>query len=181
MVIVSALGKAWIDRAVYYEPEDATATETRTMRRNAGLMISTCLLLSSIAGLAAETPSDAEQVKATLREMWEAIERGDTEAYAQYVHPDFTQFGESDVYLAQGKDLEIASIRDYVSRATDVHTEMHQPIVTVRGDVAWIVYYWSDTGVVGGERVTSRGKSTRIFVREDGRWLCIHGHYTAVP
>ena len=24
-------------------------------------------------------------------------------------------------------------------------------------------------------------KSTRIFVKEDGKWLCIHGHYTAVP
>ena len=33
----------------------------------------------------------------------------------------------------------------------------------------------------GGERFPSRGKSTRIFVREDGKWLCIHGHYTAVP
>jgi len=68
-----------------------------------------------------------------------------------------------------------------VKRARDVHTEMHQPIVTVKGDVAGIVYYWSDSGVVGDEHFTSQGKSTRIFVREDGRWLCIHGHYTAVP
>ena len=28
---------------------------------------------------------------------------------------------------------------------------------------------------------TQFGKSTRIFVRENGRWLCIHGHYTALP
>ena len=171
----------WTERAVYYESGNADLTETKTMRRNASLVFIACLLLSSVAGLAAEPSSDAEQVKATLNAMWEAIERGDAEAYAQYVHPDFTQFGESDVYLAQGKDLEVASIRDYVKRTTDVHTEMHQPIVTVKGDVAWIVYYWSDSGVVGDERFTSQGKSTRIFVREDGRWLCIHGHYTAVP
>ena len=62
-----------------------------------------------------------------------------------------------------------------------VHTEMHQPEVTVRGDVAWITYYWTDSGFANGERFTSRGKSTRIFVKEDGRWLVIHGHYTAVP
>ena len=151
------------------------------MRHKASLGIAVCLLLSTVAGLADVAASDAENVKATLTAMWEAIERGDAEAYAQYVHPDFTQFGESDVYLAQGKDLEVDSIRDYVQRATNVHTEMHQPIVTVRGDVAWIVYYWSDSGSVGDERFTSRGKSTRIFVKEDGRWLCIHGHYTAVP
>ena len=33
----------------------------------------------------------------------------------------------------------------------------------------------------GGERFPSRGKSARIFVREDGKWLCIHSHYTALP
>lgn len=151
------------------------------MRPKVSLGIAVFLLLSSAAGLADPASSDAEQVKATLTAMWEAIERGDAEAYAQYVHPDFSQFGENDMYLTQGKDLEVASIRDYVKRATDVHTEMHQPIVTVRADVAWIVYYWTDSGVVGGDRFTSRGKSTRIFVKEDGRWLCIHGHYTAVP
>ena len=58
---------------------------------------------------------------------------------------------------------------------------MHQPQVTVRGTVAWITYYWTDEGTIDGKRFTSRGKSTRIFVKEDGRWLCIHGHYTAVP
>ena len=151
------------------------------MRPKVSLGIAVFLLLTSAAGLADPASSDAEQVKATLTAMWEAIERGDAEAYAQYVHPDFSQFGENDVYLTQGKDLEVESIRDYVERATDVHTEMHHPIVTVRGDVAWIVYYWTDSGVSGGDRSTSRGKSTRIFVKEKGRWLCIHGHYTAVP
>lgn len=151
------------------------------MRRIGILVFVVCLLLSAVGSFAEAPSSDAEQVKSTLIAMWEAIEEGDAEAYAQYVHPDFTQFGESDVYLSQGKGLEVASIRDYVKRASDVHTEMHQPIVTVKGDVAWIVYYWTDSGVVGGDRFTSRGKSTRIFVKEDGQWLCIHGHYTAVP
>lgn len=151
------------------------------MHRQRILMSACCLLLSSAFGLAAEPVSDAEQVEATLIAMWRAIEQGDAEAYAQFVHPDFSQFGENDVYLAQGKELEVDSIRSYLARATHVHTEMHQPVVTVRGDVAWIVYYWSDSGIIDGKRFTSRGKSTRIFVKEDGQWLCIHGHYTAVP
>jgi len=135
-----------------------------------------------IVGLPASgAGNDSEEVKATLIAMWDAIERGDAEAYARHIHPDFTQFGENDPYLAEGKESEVGSIRRYVGRATNVHTEMHQPQVTIRGDVAWIVYYWTDSGEVEGERFTSRGKSTRIFVREDGKWLCIHGHYTAVP
>lgn len=139
------------------------------------------LLILSASGLAAQTSGEEEQIKETLVVMWDAIEQGDVERYATYVHPDFTQFGENDVYLARGKDLEVRGIRDWISRADAVHTDMHQPDVVVRGDVAWITYYWTDSGSTGGERFATRGKSTRIFVREDGRWLCIHGHYTAVP
>jgi len=105
----------------------------------------------------------------------------DAERYATYVHPDFTQFGENDPYLASGKALEVQGMTSYLRRASGVRTNMHQPEVTVRGDVAWITYYWTDEGVSEGKRFTSRGKSTRIFVRENGRWLCIHGHYTALP
>ncbi len=128
----------------------------------------------------AQTGAELEVVQ-TLEAMWAAIEAGDAETYATYVHPDFSQFGEFDTYLAEGKNLEVAGMRDYLARATGVHTDMHQPVVTVRGDVAWIAYYWTDSGYTDGERFTSRGKSTRIFVRKDGRWLSIHGHYTAVP
>ena len=140
------------------------------------------LTFSSSSVFAGSAPSkDAEEVKATLVAMWDAIEKGDLDRYAGYVHPDFTTFGENDVYLASGKDLEVRGIADYLKRATGVHTEMHQPQVKVVGQVAWITYYWTDSGEIQGKRFSSRGKSTRIFVREDGKWLCIHGHYTAVP
>lgn len=132
--------------------------------------------------LAAPAASDEEMaVKAALVAMWEAVETGDIEAYQSYIHPEFSAFGENDVYLAEGKALEVSGMADYLKRATGVQTEMHQAKVTIRGDVAWITYYWTDSGTTGGERFTSRGKSTRIFVKEAGKWLCIHGHYTAVP
>jgi ketosteroid isomerase-like protein len=140
-------------------------------------------LLVPRTGLA-QSPTDvnaAREVRETLIAMWDAIESGDLDRYVSYIHPDFMAFGESDVYLARGKELELRGIADYLQRARAVHTEMHQPEVTIRGDVAWIVYYWTDSGWVDGERMTSRGKSTRIFVREGDRWLCIHGHYTSVP
>ncbi len=142
------------------------------------------VLLAVLVGWSESTTaqtSDAEEVKATLVAMWDAIENGDLERYASHLHPDFTSFGESDVYLNSGKQYEVRNIGDYLQRAHGVHTEMHQPEVTVIGTVAWITYYWTDSGYVEGARFTSRGKSTRIFVKEDGRWLVVHGHYTAVP
>lgn len=148
--------------------------------RNRCSLIVLALTALCVAPAAAQQAAEREIIE-TLEAMWAAIEDGDVERYASFVHPDFSQFGENDTYLAEGKALEVASIADYVRRATGVHTDMHQPDVTVRGDVAWITYYWTDHGYVGGERFSTRGKSTRIFVREDARWLCIHGHYTAVP
>jgi ketosteroid isomerase-like protein len=124
---------------------------------------------------------DEDEIKATLTAMWDAIGKGDLERYGSYIHPDFTVFGENDVYLSSGKELELRNIGDFIERSQNVHTEMHQPEVTVKGKVAWITYYWTESGEVDGERFSSRGKSTRIFVKENGKWLCIHGHYTEVP
>ena len=138
-------------------------------------------LLSTDAQATTTNDRDVEEVKATMVQMWLAIENADIEKYASFVHPDFTQFGENDTYLAAGKASEVLGMSEYLKRVRAVHTEMHQPQVTIRGNVAWVTYYWTDAGLLDGKRFTSRGKSTRIFVREQGRWLCIHGHYTSVP
>ena len=122
-----------------------------------------------------------EQVKATLIDMWDAIEKGDIERYASSIHPNFTQFGEADPTLNIGKEVEVNAITEWMKTSSDVHTEMEEPIVTVKDDVAWIVYYWKDHGFSNGTSFSSKGKSTRIFVRENERWLCIHGHYTLLP
>jgi len=41
-----------------------------------------------------------------------------------------------------------------------------------------LINMWKDHGTTNGEAFSSRGKSTRIFVKENGKCLCIHGHYT---
>ena len=124
------------------------------------------------------TATQQEEIKQTLIQMWDAIEKEDLERYASFVHPDFTQFGETDPVLRIGKDAEIKGIESWIAESSNIHTEMIEPRITVRGNTAWIVYYWSDSGLTNGEPFTSKGKSTRIFVKENGKWLCIHGHYT---
>lgn len=147
-----------------------------------GVLVCAVLVMGPTTAAAQSTADrDVAAIKTALVAMWDAIEKGDVDRYATYVHPDFTAFGENDTYLAEGKDTEVRNYRAYLQRASGVHTDMHQPTVVVRGDTAWITYYWTDAGTLDGKRFTSRGKSTRIFVREGGRWLCILGHYTAVP
>jgi hypothetical protein len=35
--------------------------------------------------------------------MWDAIEKEDIDRYAEFIHPDYTQFGENDSILLEGK------------------------------------------------------------------------------
>lgn len=137
------------------------------------------LLLIATAALAQD--DDEAQIIATVHAMWKAVENNDLDAYLAHIHPDYSVFGESDVYLHEGKEKEAIDYADYLGRASGVRTFMHQPKVVLRGDTAWITYYWNDAGYIKGERFTSRGKSTRIFVKQDEVWLCIHSHFTAIP
>jgi len=122
---------------------------------------------------------DKTQVKETLIAMWAAIEEGDIDAYASYIHPNmYTQWGETDSLLRVGKHAEVHGIRDWIEDSESIHTEMKEEVITINGNTAWIVYFWEDEGITGGEAFATRGKSTRIFVKEDGKWLCVHGHYT---
>ena len=129
----------------------------------------------------ASLATEEESIKATMVAMWDAIEKGDADRYATYIHPDFTQFLEKDSVLGVGKDREVEAIRKYTSVAANVHTEMIDPHITVKNNVAWITYYWQDAGTKNGIPFASHGKSTRIFVKENDHWLCIHGHYTLLP
>ena len=98
------------------------------MRQWMALMVAG-LFVVPVAGQS--TPAkDVADIKATLVAMWDAIEKGDVDRYATYVHPAFTSFGENDTYITEGKDAEVRNYRDYLHRATGVHTDMHQPVVT---------------------------------------------------
>lgn len=147
-----------------------------------GIVLLFICMMPAFSQTTAKTPNGEQQaVISTLISMWDALEHADIERYASYIHPDFTSFGEDDTYLNQGKEYEVRTYTNYLKRAKNLHTDMHQPEVTVRGDTAWVTYYWTEGADVDGKRVTSRGKSTRIFVKENGKWLCIHGHYTYAP
>ena len=141
------------------------------------------ILFSSLllANASYANQSAQDQIIDNVHSMWKAVKTKNLKAYLEHIHPDYSVFGEGDVYLHQGKDKEAIDYDDYLGRIEGVRTFMHQPQVIIRGDTAWITYYWNDAGYSSGQRFTSRGKATRIFVKEKDQWLCIHSHFTAVP
>lgn len=85
------------------------------MKYNFSFAIIICVLLLRCADKGKpDYQADEEEIKNTLIDMWDAIERGDSERYARHVHPDFTQFGETDSVLQIGKEAEILSIKQWM-------------------------------------------------------------------
>ena len=144
-------------------------------------LLSVALILLAFSHNLQANQTDQQQIIANIHAMWKAVETDNLKAYLKHIHPDYSVFGEGDAYLHQGKDKEAIDYADYMRRSEGVRTFMHQPKVTVKGDTAWVTYYWSDAGYISGKRFTSRGKSTRIFVKENEQWLCIHSHFTELP
>ena len=147
--------------------------------RNEPLLYIDLLAFTSSSLLAKD--NDQQIIIDNIHAMWSAIEHQDLPKYLKYIHDDYSVFGESDVYLHEGKDKEAIDIGEFIKRAKGVRTFMHQPKVTINGNTALITYYWSDAGEINGSRYTSRGKSTRIFFKENGRWLCLYSHFTEIP
>lgn len=143
------------------------------------LLLLGIVLVSCTSNSNTDVESEKALVKETLIAMWAAIENGDIDAYANYIHPrNYTQWGETDSLLRVGKHAEVHGIKQWIDDSEGIHTEMKEEVITINGNTAWIVYFWEDEGITDGQAFATRGKSTRIFVKEDDKWLCVHGHYT---
>ena len=55
-------------------------------------------------------------MKLNLINVWNAIKFQNLERYASYIHPDLTQFRETDSSLSTGKDKEIEGIRRWAAK-----------------------------------------------------------------
>jgi len=122
-----------------------------------------------------------DTIKAIQIDMWDAIEKNDIERYASYIHPQYTAFNETATELFTGKEKEMIAVKSWLSQASDIKTNMHNAKVTVVGDIAWLTYIWTDSGMENDKVFRSKGKSTRLYKNENGRWLCIHSHFTLMP
>lgn len=56
------------------------------------------------------------------------------------------------------------------------------PAIRVSGDSAWIASEWSSEATGPDGRPFRRpGRGTFVLARRDGRWLCVHSHFSLLP
>lgn len=117
--------------------------------------------------------SAAEEVEAAARERAAALAAGDADRLTELLHEDFHWTS----HLGDGFDRT-----EYVRRNTAGETvwraqELNSVTVTVVGDTAVLRAEVADeVRLDDGGWATHRMPMTQVWVRVDGRWLCLAGH-----
>jgi ketosteroid isomerase-like protein len=128
--------------------------------------------------------ADAETTAAVLeaaRAFMGAYERGDIDEVMRHIAPD-----EDVVMIGTGADekrIGPTAARRQVERdheqAEKIALRMRDPLVSARGDVAWLTADVAFEGTAGGEAFTLEGRMTGVFEQRDGRWLMANSHFSA--
>ncbi len=131
---------------------------------------------------AADNAAVANDVMAVVRAQW-AAEIAGKPAADELVSAadDYTEFNPAYPALVIGK---ATTVRLYDALAPDSKTlvgEMMNPHVQVYGDTAIVSYNYG--GVIktsDGKTKPTVGNSTRVYVRQGGKWMLVHGHFSPV-
>ena len=117
----------------------------------------------------------SSEVEATVASIYDALQRGDMDAFAEHLHDDVTMIGTDPNEWWFGKD---DAVRGYGEQARalggGITIEPGEIQALAAGDVGW--YEGRLAFVIKGERVHAR--DTGVLVREDGVWRLIQNHFS---
>jgi len=139
------------------------------------------LMMLSSPALAGDNPQVAAEVMALARAQWASEIAGQTPAQQlASVADDYTEFNGDYPTLLVGKNMasEMAAITPY-SKA--VFSDMQNGRVQVYGDTAILTYNFA--GITRGADGKSRpaiAKSTRVYVKQSGKWMLVHANFAPV-
>lgn len=120
-------------------------------------------------------------VLGTVRAFMAAYEDKDVDGVMAHIAPD------QDVVLigtgADEKRIGPEQARQQVLRdhaQTDkIAMRLSDPMVSARGEVAWLTGDVTFDGVAGGEAFAIPGRLTAVFEKRDGNWLMVNSHFSA--
>ena len=142
-----------------------------------GLLIA--LLLSPSSSIA---DNDAQKdVLAVVKQFQTAGVRGDAATLGQIFDSGVTHFHPGSPYRFIGKERLVKEFASSAPGHQDMRFEMLDPQVQMAArDVAVVTYYidegWTEKN---GARTAVKEKASEVYVNRNGRWLMIHGHYSA--
>jgi ketosteroid isomerase-like protein len=139
------------------------------------------LLIVSSSALAAENSQIAAEVIALARAQWASEIAGQTPAQQlASVADDYTEFNGDYPTLLVGKDVasQMAAITPYTK---PVYSDMQNGRVQVYGNTAILTYNFAGiTQGADGKGKPAIAKSTRVYVKDGGKWMLVHANFAPV-
>lgn len=146
--------------------------------------------LACVAALAlngfGQQSSIADDVMAMVRAQWAAEMKDPTNVAEQMknIADDYTEFNGDYATRLEGKSLNMrlaeagggSSIRTAAAEMANAKVQVYN------GDVAILSYNY--VGVLkdkDGKTEPSRAKSTRVYVKQNGKWMLVHANFGADP
>jgi len=136
---------------------------------------------SSIFAQAA-APSVEDEIIALTYKIWKAENDKDMATRNKYISDDYTEFNPSYSTRIDGKTKNFNLSDANAMGGKSLADEMLNPKVQVYGDVAILTYNFA--GVIknnDGKVVTSKAKSTRVYVNMNGTWKLVHANFGMDP
>ncbi len=151
--------------------------------RHALLPLAVGLLLAAGPLAAAEPDPAAAEIMALTKAQWSAEDQSKPAAQAwSSVANDYTEFNGVVPTLVEGK-ATAARFYDASLQSGDkgMVSEMINPHVQVYGDTAILAYnYAGVTKDREGKMNPNLAKSTRVYVKQDGKWMLVHANFAPV-
>ena len=115
-----------------------------------------------------------DRVWAAVNAIYAGFLAGDRGAIDRNIAPDATLWDSAHEPLIRGK-AELEAVRDGRPKdgSAPVSLDARDPVIDVLGDVALVRHLLTVDYPDGTQR---RVRNTSVWLRGDGRWLCVHNH-----
>ena len=149
--------------------------------RGAGAALITAFMMLSTPAMGAEDPRVAAEVIGLARAQWASELAGQAPAQQLVsLADDYTEFNADYPTLLVGKDMARRMLA--IPYAKSMFADMQNPKVQVYGDTAILTYnFVGITRKEDGNGKASIAKSTRVYTRQDGKWMLVHANFAPVP
>ena len=147
----------------------------------AGFAVLAALATVATPALGKDDPAVAAGVMALARAQWAAERAGGTPAQQlASLADDYTEFNQDYPTLLVGKAM--AEAMAAVPQDTkSVFGDMQNPHVQVYGDTAILTYNFAGMNRgADGKINTATAKSTRVYVKDGGKWWLVHANFAPV-
>ena len=146
------------------------------------MLMSVCMF--HLSSFAQTNDQIANDLMAMVKAEWAAdIAKAPMSEQMKNYADDYTEFSNDYATRVDGKSMNM-TIGEANAKGTEhrVAAQMLNPRVQVYGDCAILTYNYA--GVVqdaGGETKPARAKSTRVFVKQNGKWMLVHANFAPDP